>query len=118
MDLFFDSCVSRSVKKASDDAFYNVTDALQHIFSTSAFVGDLELILHGKTLARINADARGAATYRFRTVSGIGVVAEIFYAQARRELAKGSCSFVGPPFSPASVVGFKANPEKLQVRIL
>jgi hypothetical protein len=123
MDLFFttkkkDSPLKEDKHTEQREAFYSVTDALKHIFSTSMIYGDIELLLNGKTFAKINVDGRGAATYRFKTLSGIAVVAEVFYAQARRELANGSCSFVGPKFSPASVVGFKANPEKIQVRFL
>jgi hypothetical protein len=100
MDLFFSNCVP----KAKEQKTYSVAEALQHIFSTSSLHGDVELVVNGKAFAKINVDARGAATYRFKTVSGIAVVAEVFYAQARRKLVGSSCEFIGPPLSLLSLI--------------
>ena len=90
MDLFFD-CVSKK-----DEPSYTIEEALEHVFSTPAFHGVLNMTVRGKVMCKVVCDARGAAVYHFRTLSGPFAVAEALYAPARTKL-HGRCFYDGPP---------------------
>lgn len=95
MDLFFDCVKPKKVDKVTID------EAIGQVFSTSSILAVLDLYVHDKVVARIECDARGAAVYKFKTLSGPHVIAETFYRPARAQL-ENRCTYEGPPESPLS----------------
>jgi len=91
MDLFFNNCTKKEEERA-----YTINDALNHVFSTAAFHGVLNMSVRGKVVCKVSCDARGAATYKFKTISGPFAVAEALYEPARVKLAN-RCLYEGPP---------------------
>lgn len=91
MDLFFDGNASSKKEET-----YTIDEALARVFSTSAFHGVLNLSVRGKVVCKVLCDARGAAVYAFRTLSGPFTVAEAVYGPARIKL-QNRCFYEGPP---------------------
>ncbi len=102
------------------DLFFNgndisISDALKDIFSKCE-LKDVELLIKNRVYAKVRVDSRGAALIRCRTLTGMNVVAEVFYAEVRRGLVNSGCTFQGPDLTPDSIVGFSAKSDKIRVR--
>jgi hypothetical protein len=96
MDLFFECVKPKSAVKTM-----SVDEAIDFLFCTPMLLAELELYVNEKVIVRIECDSRGAATYKFKTITGPHIVAEAFYRPVRSQL-DGRCDFEGPPATPLS----------------
>ena len=108
MDLFFESCVKRkaseSVRAPTETqpgrgSTMDLEEAIAFLFKTPMLLAVLDLYVDGRVVAKIRCDSRGAATYKFKTLSGSANVAEVLYRPVRTKLTD-RCFFEGPSEIP------------------